>query len=178
MSISQWLKMSGTNRSFPDDKSDEAGSMFESFKTLIAGGLEEPNLNRSCRLAAAALLVRVATVDRAMSAARHAKLHAVLRSCFGLDDPDTVRLIEDATAVEQSALDLYRFTRKLIELLGEKGRRQIVKMMWEVVYADGGVNECESNVIWRAADLLGVSSRCRIELRQQIAAAGAALAPA
>ena len=50
-------------------------------------------------------------------------------------------------------------------------------MMWEVVYADEVVNELESNVIWRAADLLGVTSRQRIELRR-IAADSAALAPA
>ena len=42
-------------------------------------------------------------------------------------------------------------------------------MMWEMVYADGHVSEFERNLIWRAADLLGVSSRERIELGQQVA---------
>jgi uncharacterized tellurite resistance protein B-like protein len=46
----------------------------------------------------------------------------------------------------------------------------------EIIYADGRVNEFESNIIWRAADLLGVSSRQRIELRRQIAADNAVLA--
>ena len=41
--------------------------------------------------------------------------------------------------------------------------------MWQVVYVDERVNEFESNIIWRTADLLGVSSRQRIELRQQVA---------
>ena len=43
-------------------------------------------------------------------------------------------------------------------------------MMWEVVYADGHANEFDANVIWRAADLLGVSSRQRVELRQRVSA--------
>jgi len=38
------------------------------------------------------------------------------------------------------------------------------------------VNEFEHNIIWRAADLLGVSTRQRVELRQRIAAGRAALA--
>jgi uncharacterized tellurite resistance protein B-like protein len=42
-------------------------------------------------------------------------------------------------------------------------------MMWEIVYADGGVGDFESNLIWRAADLLGISSRDRIELGQRVA---------
>jgi uncharacterized tellurite resistance protein B-like protein len=50
-------------------------------------------------------------------------------------------------------------------------------MTWQIIYVDGGTNEFENNIIWRAADLLGVPSRQRIELRQQIAADSAALVP-
>jgi uncharacterized tellurite resistance protein B-like protein len=42
-------------------------------------------------------------------------------------------------------------------------------MLWEIVYADGKVSEFEDNLIWRAADLLGISSRERVELRRQVA---------
>jgi hypothetical protein len=37
------------------------------------------------------------------------------------------------------------------------------------VYADGRRDELEDNLLWRAADLMGVSPRERIELRQRIA---------
>ena len=43
-------------------------------------------------------------------------------------------------------------------------------MMWEIVFADGKLNALEDNIIWRAADLLGVSSRQRVELRQRVSA--------
>jgi uncharacterized tellurite resistance protein B-like protein len=46
---------------------------------------------------------------------------------------------------------------------------RIIEMMWELVYADGQVSEFEDNVVWRAADLLGISSRDRIELKHQVA---------
>jgi uncharacterized tellurite resistance protein B-like protein len=39
-----------------------------------------------------------------------------------------------------------------------------------LVYADGQVSEFEDNVVWRAADLLGVSSRDRIDLKHRVAA--------
>jgi uncharacterized tellurite resistance protein B-like protein len=41
-------------------------------------------------------------------------------------------------------------------------------MMWELVYADGQVSEFEDNVVWRAADLLGISSRDRIDLKHRV----------
>jgi uncharacterized tellurite resistance protein B-like protein len=59
----------------------------------------------------------------------------------------------------------------------EAGRIRIVEMMWELVYADGKVSEFEENVVWRAADLLGVSSRDRIELKRR-SAGGAATSDA
>jgi uncharacterized tellurite resistance protein B-like protein len=43
-------------------------------------------------------------------------------------------------------------------------------MMWQIIYADGRADELEDNLVWRAADLLGVSSQERIELRRRVAA--------
>ena len=54
--------------------------------------------------------------------------------------------------------------------------RLTVQMMWEIVYAAGSAKEFEANIIWRAADLLGVSSRQRVERRQRVSADSAALA--
>jgi uncharacterized tellurite resistance protein B-like protein len=78
-------------------------------------------------------------------------------------------LIEDACGAERSAIDLYQFTRLLNEGLDDGGRQQVVQIMWEMAYIEGRLNGFEANVIWRTADLLGVSSRQRVEIRQQIA---------
>jgi uncharacterized tellurite resistance protein B-like protein len=51
----------------------------------------------------------------------------------------------------------------------DAGRLRIVEMMWELVYADDNVTEFEDNVVWRASDLLGVSSRDRLELKHRVA---------
>jgi len=65
-------------------------------------------------------------------------------------------------------VDLYHFTSLINRSLDEPGRLGIVEMMWEIVLADGRVTEFEDNLMWRAADLLGVSSRDRIALRQRV----------
>jgi len=156
--------------------------MFPSLKNFITSLVEDTRLqkfeDKDCQLATAALLTRVATVDSELSEARREKLHAVLKSCFGLDDLATAQLIRDAAAAVRSAVDLYHFTRRLSTVLDNEGRQRVVKMMWQVVCADEHVNEFESNIIWRTADLLGVSSRQRIELRQRVASDRTALNPA
>ena len=123
------------------------------------------------RLAAAALLVHISAIDGEVTEAERDMVYRVLKARFELDDEATKALVEAATAAEHDAVDLYHFTRLLNRNLDEGGRLRIVEMMWEIVFADGKVDEFEDNVVWRASDLLGVSARERIELRQRVAAA-------
>jgi uncharacterized tellurite resistance protein B-like protein len=149
----------------------------KTFISALAQGSRSPNqLEIKARLATAALLVRVATADSEMSDVRRKRLHRILKANFALDDLSTDQLIKDALAAERGAIDLYQFTRQINSALDEEGRRRIVKMMWETIYVEGSMNGFEANIIWRTADLLGVSSRQRIEIRQQIAADATVLA--
>ncbi|HEY6255850.1 MAG TPA: TerB family tellurite resistance protein [Xanthobacteraceae bacterium] len=125
------------------------------------------------RLAASALLVHAAAIDGEVSPVERERLHAIIKQGFDLDEEATDELVAEATAAEHQAVDLYHFTSLINRSLDEAGRRRVVEMMWEIVYADGRVTEFEDNLLWRAADLLGVSSRERIELRQQVADAQA-----
>src|ERR1700704_2119128 len=121
------------------------------------------------RLAATALLIHVIGIDGEPSELEKRKLHSLLESHFGLDPGTADRLIASATLVEGEAVDLYHFTSVIMRSVNEEGRLRIVEMMWELVYADGQVSEFEDNVVWRAADLLGVSSRDRIDLKHKVA---------
>jgi uncharacterized tellurite resistance protein B-like protein len=148
--------------------------MFHAFKQFVSeftGGDKHPSRfeENDYRLAAAALLVHAAAIDGTISDLERAKLHAVIKRRFSLDDAATDVLLAEATEAEQESIDLYHFTSLLNRSLDEDGRRRIVEMMWEIAYADRHVGEFEDNLIWRAADLLGVSSRERIEARQRVA---------
>ncbi len=121
------------------------------------------------RLAATALLIHVISIDGQPSEAEKRKLHSLIESRFGLDPGTADQLIASATLVEGEAVDLYHFTSVIMRSVDEEGRLRIVEMMWEVVYADGQVSEFEDNVVWRAADLLGISSRDRIDLKHKVA---------
>ena len=78
-------------------------------------------------------------------------------------------MIASATRAEGEAVDLYHFTSVIMRSVNEEGRLRIIEMMWELVYADGQVSEFEDNVVWRAADLLGISSRDRLDLKHRLA---------
>jgi uncharacterized tellurite resistance protein B-like protein len=149
--------------------------MLESLKNFLsdlAGGTKQQDRfeEDDYRLAAAALLVHVSTIDGDLSQVERDMLHDVLKYRFNLDEAGTARLIDAAIAADKEAVDLYHFTHLINRALDEEGRRRMVEMMWEIIYADGTANEFEDNIVWRAADLLGISSRERIEIRRRVAA--------
>jgi uncharacterized tellurite resistance protein B-like protein len=151
-------------------------SMFDAFRKFLSdctNGDKHPSrfADDDYRLAASALLVHAAAIDGEVSQVERDQLHDIIKQRFELDEAATNELMIEATQAEQQAVDLYHFTSLINRSLDEVGRRRIVEMMWEIVYADGRVTEFEDNLLWRAADLLGISSRDRIELRHQVAGA-------
>lgn len=150
--------------------------MFDSIKNFVAdltngekqaGGLGD----RDFRVATAALLVHAAMVDGAMSDAERGKLQSLLKQHFELDDAAASELIGEGAAADDNAVDLYHFTHLLNASLDDNDRLRMVEMMWMwmVAYTDGAVSDYEDNLIWRVADLLGVSSTERIALRHRVA---------
>jgi uncharacterized tellurite resistance protein B-like protein len=151
--------------------------MIKSLKTFIqglAGPAGRADYGDS-RLAVAALLIRVASIRGQMSGEQRDKLGVLLKDCFDLDSAATNELIDAAINAEKEAVDLYHFTSRLNG--SEVRHRRIVGMMWDLLYVRERINELEYNMVWRAADLLGVPSRERLELRRY-AAQKAAFVPA
>ncbi|MEO8667595.1 MAG: TerB family tellurite resistance protein [Bauldia sp.] len=120
------------------------------------------------RLAAAALLYHVIAVDGLVTEDERTLLADLLMRRFGLGIDAAEKLVNEAEAADREAVDLYGFTSILKRKLDEPGRERIVEMMWKLTYADGTVHEFEDNVIWRVAELLGVSSQARIRLKQAV----------
>jgi len=144
--------------------------MIDSIKTflrqLTGAEAKRDFAEEDMRLAAAALLYHVIAVDGAVSKSEREALSAVLMDRFGLDAEAAEELAEDAEEADREAIDFYSFTSVLKRRLEEPERERIVGMMWQLVYADGAVHEFEDNVIWRVAELLGVSPEARMRLRR------------
>src|ERR1700709_1733861 len=117
------------------------------------------------RLAATALLIHVISIDGEPSDIEKRKLHSLIENRFGVVPRPADQLIASAMLVEGEAVDLYHFTSVIMRSVDEEGRRRIVEMMWELVYADGEVSEFEDNVVWRGGGgvFLACSSRARLE---------------
>lgn len=139
-------------------------------KLSRAGEGEEAFAAADPRLSVAAILVHIVAVDGQVTDDEKRRLREVLQAHFNLSESETDGLIEEATRRDDEAVDLYAFTSVLKRELDDEGRRAVVELMWEVVYADGEVSEFEDNIVWRVAELIGVPSRDRVLIRKRIEA--------
>ena len=140
--------------------------MFEAITRLF--NRPEATLDKNDpKLSVAALLVHLAAVDGQMKDAERNAIKGVLQDHYGLDEQSVDNLVKEAALRDAEAVDFYKFTAAITQLEMED-RIEIVRMMWTVVFADKKNHELEDNMVWRIAELIGVSSRDRTILRNQI----------
>jgi uncharacterized tellurite resistance protein B-like protein len=145
--------------------------MFERLAALfskLAGGDSHEFDETDHRLAAAALLIHLADSDGATGVAEAERIRTIIAERFGLEPSEASRLVAAAIRSDREAVDLYGFTSVLKRALSEAERINFIEMMWRIAYADGKADELEDNIVWRVAELLGVSARDRVMLRQRI----------
>lgn len=121
------------------------------------------------RVAVAALLVHMIRIDGVVTEEETTTIRAALDTQFGLSGDDLEEVMAEAQRRDDEAVDLYGFTSTLKVKLSEEERIEVIELLWRAVFADGVVNELEDNMVWRTAELLGVSSRDRMILRKRVA---------
>ena len=147
--------------------------MFERFTALLdrfAGHEASDEKITPLQLAAAALMFAVMDADGHRDTAELEALENTLASYFGIEGEALQELVWKGEAAEAEAVDFYQFTSVLVKL-PEEERLHLLELLFEVVYADGELHELEDNMVWRIAELMGISTRDRVGLRQKVAGA-------
>lgn len=147
--------------------------MFEKFRTFLdslTGGSTSVIEPGDPRVAIMALCIQVMDADGETDEKERRKVRSMIKEHYQLDDGQLDALIAAGETAESQAIDFFRFTSDIKRHFSEEQRIDLVGMLWEIVYADGKRSEMEDHVIWRIADLLGVSGRDRIIKRQEVAA--------
>jgi uncharacterized tellurite resistance protein B-like protein len=119
------------------------------------------------KLSVAVLLVHLAAVDGQMKDEERTAIKGALIDHYDMDETSVDKLIKEAALRDAEAVDFFKFTQSITQLEMED-RIEIIRMMWMVVFADKKNHELEDNMVWRIAELIGVSSRDRTILRNQV----------
>jgi len=131
------------------------------------GPAPAPAARHDIHLATAALLVVAACQDGGFDAAERTHILSLLGSRFGLAPDEAGELMAEAEARADTAVQLLPFTKAIRAEFDHDERVEMVEMLWEVVYADGGLQQHEAALMRRIGGLIYVSDRQRGEARKR-----------
>ncbi|WP_315926165.1 TerB family tellurite resistance protein [Mesorhizobium sp. SP-1A] len=144
--------------------------MLSFLKDLPGATGHRPGREDDARIAAAALLYHVMAADGVRHDAEWERFKTILAETYSVSGAELDALAAAGEKADSEAVDLYAFTSVLKRHLDHDARKAFIGLMWELVYADGELNELEDNTVWRVAELIGVESRDRVEARRRVAA--------
>ena len=117
--------------------------------------------------AMAALMVRIAKSDDDYAQAECERIDAILMILYHLSLEEASTLRNQAEKLEATAPDTVRFTRTIKEAVPYENRFEVVRALWQVVFADGERDHEEDALMRLLASLLGVNDRDSAIARQQ-----------
>ena len=150
--------------------------MIGSLRNLIFGGAAEEAVaagahgSHALHHAAAGLLVEMALLDDHFDAAERSRIEALLAREFELPATEIAEIIAAAEAAAAENVELYTLSRTLRDHFDLAERVGMIEMLWEVAYADGVLDDYESNMLRRMTGLLYVTDRESGEARKRVLA--------
>ena len=134
---------------------------------LSSDVVEKANDVDDVHLAAAALLVEVAMVDKDFDAAERARILAFVQDRFSLEEDVAGQLLAKAEAEVEESVQLYAITSAIRQGLSYEDRVELMECLWHVAYADGDADSFEDQLMRRIGELIYVTDRDRGETRKK-----------
>jgi len=122
---------------------------------------------QALRMAAVALLVEVARADSRVDDEERQVILRIIERCYSVSAGQALEIAEAAEDHADELTSLYPLTRLLTSECSLEERVAIVRLLWEVTFADGHVDQHEEYLVRKIADLLYVPHNQFIRARLQ-----------
>ena len=114
----------------------------------------------------AALMIHAAKIDQNYTNEEEEIIKKTLIE-LGAENSDIVKLISNATIIEENANQILDFTRE-IKNMPETDKIKIIESLWKIIYSDNNEDMYESNLMRRLAGLLYVDSKIMSDLKEKV----------
>ncbi len=145
--------------------------MFDKLFSMLK--LDDPEIatseseSKGWALAAAALMVEVASADQDFDNDELDALLAVLKREFMLTPEQLDAVVINAKQQSSEATSLFQFTRQVNDDCSHEEKFRLVLGMWKVAYADGSVDKYEAHIIRRISDLIHLPNSQFVRAKQE-----------
>lgn len=134
---------------------------------------EPENVDRgeALKLATAVLMADVARADNQFSEVEFNRVVTLATRHFGLSAEDAAELANLADEKAEELVSLHDFTQLLHTHLDDDEKAAVMRLLWQVAYADGGLDMYEDALVLKIGDLLHVSRGRVMQLKHDAAQA-------
>jgi uncharacterized tellurite resistance protein B-like protein len=143
-------------------------NFFQKYLAERADEVEDHNNSRRARLAAAALLVEVTTVDGEFTDTERRTLLSGLQAQFALDATEAADLLALAESQTVQATDLHQFTLAVNKQFSEQQKSALLEELWRAAYADTILHRHEEYLIRKIGNLLHLSNAAVLAARHRV----------
>ncbi len=120
------------------------------------------------RVATCALFLEMAEVDGEFSEEERERIVSILKQEYNLTDEHAAELERSAREELAGSLDIWQFTNRINENYSESEKRDVMRLVWRIVFADGKLDAHEDYLVKKMAKLLRLSHGEMIETKMDV----------
>ena len=102
------------------------------------------------------LLIEVSLSDDNYDEQEKEKIIGILKTKFSLDEKQINVLMELASEKNKEMISLYDWTSQINSIFSYEEKKELIKSLWDVAFADGHIDKYEDHTIRKIADLIYV----------------------
>ena len=136
--------------------------MFQNFKNLFdkvkQENISDVNIIEEEIHAVLSLLIEACKVDGIVSYDEIDKIKNLLVNKFHLESSKAQKALDFVLETSNEKVEIFSDIKVILDTMNHAERIKVVEMLWEVVLADGNIDDYESNLMRKISSLLHVSS--------------------
>ena len=120
---------------------------------------------QALRMAVAVLLMEVARSEDGIASEERQAVHRIIEAQHAISPEQAREITELAERDAEQATSLHPFTRLIVDECSLEERVEVIRMLWEVTFADGHAGSHEQHLVRKVAGLLHVPHREFIRMK-------------
>ena len=136
--------------------------MFQNFKNLFdkvkQENISDVDIIEEEIHAVLSLLIEACKVDVIVSYDEIDKIKNLLVNKFHLESSKAQKALDFVLETSNEKVEIFSDIKVILDTMNHAERIKVVEMLWEVVLADGNIDDYESNLMRKISSLLHVSS--------------------
>ena len=129
---------------------------------------ESGSSKHDIRVATCALFVEMAKIDEEFSKDELGAILALLKDRYGLSEENAEALVEAADQELEQSVDLWQFAQLINKNYSNEEKREILEMLWQIVYVDKKMDEHENYLMHKVGNILRLSHRDLIDAKLKV----------